>query len=148
MRVLAAIPLVVTISASANELPSQLLLKCEGKVSVVSEFEGKPNIMDSKFDVTLRLKDGELEDTSSMWMNTKACELKGGVIRCRARSVVNTGDSSEKRELLSVITRDTGEYQHFLQTWSYAGKNATGRERGNMKLRRYGICRAVGKPIF
>jgi hypothetical protein len=43
----------------------------------------------------------------------------------------------------------TDGYHHWLQTKSYEGKKATGKETGaGSTIRRDGVCRPVGKPIF
>ncbi len=138
-------------SAWADDLPTNLLLKCEGKVSVVMNFEGSlPNSMNDKFETMLRLKDGELSDTGSIWLATKGCVLRNGTVRCSAKSVVATGigSGSERRELTAFLSRETGEYNLFLETWSFTGANASGKQKGNTKLHRFGICTQVSKPIF
>ena len=150
MRALAMLLSLWTVSALADELPTNLLLKCEGKVSVIFT-NNSLNFKDDKFDTVLRLKDGELSDTNSIWLTTKDCGLRNGVIRCPAKSVVALPtplSGSERRELQSFITRETGEYNFYLETWSFEGPNASGRQTGNSKLRRTGVCTQVGKPIF
>jgi hypothetical protein len=53
-------------SAWADDLPTNLLLKCEGKVSWILDFEGnRPETHENKFETMLRLKDGELSESSS-----------------------------------------------------------------------------------
>jgi hypothetical protein len=132
-------------SAMAEELPTNLLLKCEGKVTTL--INGMlPD--ERKFETTLRLKDGVLSDTDTSWLTTKACELRNGIVHCESRAVVSLDKGSERRELKSYIARETGEYNLFLETWSFEGSNATGRQKTNMKWHRAGICRPISKPIF
>jgi hypothetical protein len=98
-----------------------------------------------KFETTLRLKDGVLSDTDTTSLTTKGCELRNAIVHCESRIVVPTDKGSERRELKSYIARETGEYNLFLETW---GLNATGKQTGNMKWHRAGICRPISKPIF
>jgi hypothetical protein len=147
MRAIAVILSLWTVSALADELPTSLLLKCEGKVSTI--FTGNGSLSkDDKFEALLRLKDGELSEVDSSWMTTKNCSLQNGIVHCSAKSIVPIDGGSERRELESFIRRETGEYHFFLQTWDFEGPNASGRQVGNMKLSRAGICRQVSKPIF
>jgi hypothetical protein len=153
MRALLAILGLWTISARADELPNDLLLKCEGKVSIVFTVTGRPPNLDDfnedKFDVMLHLKDGKLSDPS-MWLAARGCTLRNGLVHCSATSIVpsNIDSGSTRWELNSYVTRQTGEYNLFVETWSFEGRNASGRPTGNMKLRRNGVCRQVSKPIF
>ena len=134
-------------SASAEELPKNLLMKCEGRLTILG-LETLPH--QSKFETTLRLRDGELSDTGSMWLTTKGCQLTNGVVRCSLKTVVpsRVDNGSERRELQSFIVRETGEYNHFLETWSFEGRNASGKQKGNMKWHREGVCRPISSPIF
>ena len=60
MRLLVGMIGLWAVSAWADDLPTNLLLKCEGKVSVISSSEGsRPNIDGGKFETMLRLKDGD-----------------------------------------------------------------------------------------
>jgi hypothetical protein len=141
------------VSAWADDLPTNLLLKCEGKVLLLINFEGsRPRSDEGKFETMLRLKDGELSDTGSIWLTTKNCALRNGIIQCSAKSVANVTDptvgGSSRREMKSYISRETGEYNLFVEDWSFAGANASGKQRGNTKLHRFGICRSISQPIF
>lgn len=139
------------VSAWADDLPTNLLLKCEGKVSWIMDFVGsRPDFHDDKFETMLRLKDGELSDTRSIWLTTKGCVLRNNVIRCSAiRVQPSTADSgSHRSELNAYISRETGEYDLFMETLYFTGANASGKQEGSLKWRRSGICRAVSKPIF
>jgi hypothetical protein len=137
-------------SAWADELPTNLLLKCEGKVWWMYELDGRLNSHEDKFETMLRLKDGELSDAGSIWLTTKGCVLRNNIIRCSAiRAEPSTIDSGSSRsELTAHISRETGEYNHFKETLYFTGANASGKQKGNMKWHRVGICRTVSKPIF
>jgi len=120
-------------------------------VSVIMNTDGgRPNFSNDKFETMLHLKDNELSDTSSIWLTTKGCVLRNAIVHCSAKSVVATGigSGSARQELTAYISRKTGEYNFFLENWSYAGPNASGKQIANMKLHRSGICRQVSKPIF
>jgi hypothetical protein len=150
MRAVAVVILSLwTFSAMADELPTNLLLKCEGKVSIIITLP-KPDYNESKFETMVRLKDGELSDTDTRWLTTNNCALRNGVVFCSAKLVVPIRDNkgSERRELESYITRETGEYDLFLETWDYDSQNASGKATANMKLHRKGICRQISKPVF
>jgi hypothetical protein len=148
MRLFLTVLLVGSTSALAQELPSNLLLKCDGKRTITFHpFKGIPPVIGERFQATLRLKDGELADVDSHWMTSKGCALANGIVRCTSKTVVPTESGSERREINSYIVRETGEYL-FLETWSFEGKNATGRQTGDMKYRRTGICRQASQPIF
>jgi hypothetical protein len=137
------------VSAWADDLPTNLLLKCEGKDSVTWKLEGsRPDFVDKKFETMLRLKDGELSDTS-LSQTTKGCALRNGIVHCSAKSVAPSIDSgSWWREVTAYIFRETGEYNLFINNRRFAGANASGKQNGNMSMHRSGICRDVGKPIF
>lgn len=135
--------------AYAHDLPSNLLLKCEGKLAIstipVTIIEpGK------KFEATLRLKGGELSDINSPWLTTKNCALNNGVVYCSDQLVVSSGigKGSERRELEAFLTRETGEFRFFLETWGYDGPNAKGKPTSNMKQSRIGLCRPISGPLF
>src|ERR1700730_6404163 len=109
-----------TVGAWSDGLPTNLLLKCEGKVSIVTTGD-HPIIHDMKFETILRLKDGELSDIDSISLTTKGCELRNNTVHCSAKSVGPTRSGSERRELESYIYRETGEYKLFLITSFYRG---------------------------
>jgi hypothetical protein len=138
-------------AALADDLPTNLLLKCEGKESWILDFEGsRPETHENKFETMLRLKDGELSDTRAIWLTTKGCVLRNNVIHCSAKQVnpssIETGSS--RSELTAYISRETGEYNLFTNTVHFIGANASGKQRGSTKSHHSGICRTVSKPIF
>jgi len=139
-----------SVSAAAGELPRNLLLKCEGKLTVLLNKPTIDSLTPQKFETILRLKDAELADTGSFFLNTANCELKNGVVICTGKatypSTIDNG--SESREMKSYINRETGEYNFFMETTNWAGRNATGKKTDGMKYHRSGICRPISKPIF
>jgi hypothetical protein len=137
-------------SAAADELSKNLLLKCEGTLRVLLSKPTTGSLTPRKFETTLRLKDGELADTDSMFLNTGNCELRSGVVFCIGKALYPStiGNGSESREMKSYINRETGEYNFFMETTSYTGRDATGKKTESMKYHRSGICRPISKPIF
>lgn len=139
-----------SVSAAADELPKNLLLKCEGTLTILLSKPTLDSLTPRKFETMLRLKDGELADTDSMFLNTGNCELGNGIVFCTGKanypSTIDNG--SESREMKSYINRETGEYNFFMETTSYTGRNAIGKKTGGMKYHRSGICRQISKPIF
>jgi hypothetical protein len=84
VRFLAFIISLSAVSAWADDLPTNLLLKCEGKVKTTSSFEGsRPDFREAKFEKMLRLKDGGLSAPDTPWP-TQGCLLHNDIIRCSA----------------------------------------------------------------
>lgn len=139
-----------SVSAVADELPKNLLLKCEGKLTTIINPPTVETLTPRKFEVTLRLKDGELADTDSHFLNTGNCELKNGVVACTGSAVYDSTISagSESRVMKSYINRETGEYNFFMETTHHTGRKGTGKKSEGMKYMRTGICRPISKPIF
>lgn len=137
-------------SAWAQELPANVLMRCEGKLTInstpaISGFDGEKT-----FEATLRLQNGELSDMGSVFLTTKGCQLRNGIVACSHTETVPTGldKTSERRHLEAYLTRETGEYHLFLETKSFEGKGGTGKQVQTMKWHRSGVCRTVSKPVF
>src|SRR2546430_781726 len=98
MRALALVVSLWAFDALADELPKNLLMKCEGKLTIIGL---EPLPLTSKFETTLKLKDGGLSDVGSIGLTTKGCELKNGVVHCTFKSVAPSTirKGSEKRDL-------------------------------------------------
>jgi hypothetical protein len=149
-RVAALLGCLWSVSAAADELPNNLLLKCEGKLTIILSKPTIDSLTPRKFETILRLKDGELADTDSMYLNTGNCELRNGVVVCTGKAIYPStiDNGSESREMKSYIKRETGEYNFFMETMSYTGRNASGKTTDGMKYHRSGVCRPISKPIF
>ncbi|QOG22246.1 MULTISPECIES: hypothetical protein [Bradyrhizobium] len=139
-----------TVCALADELPKNLLLKCEGKLTIILSKPTIESLSPKTFSTTLSLREGELADNGSAFLNTGNCELKNGVVICTGKAVYpSTIDAgSESRVMKSYINQETGEYSFFMETTHHAGRNATGSKSEGMKYMRNGVCRSIGKPIF
>jgi len=122
------LPFLWVVSAAADELPKNLLLKCEGELTIVLTKPTIDSVTPKKFETVLRLKDRELVDTDSMFLNTGNCELRNGVVFCTGKAIYASSidNGSESREMKSYINRETGEYNFFMETTNHTGRNATG----------------------
>ena len=138
-------------AAQADELPRNLLLKCEGKVTILSPTSPGLNAYSDPFSVTLRLKDGVIGDIDHNFPDGKDCILSNGSILCELDRIVPPNsflNITEKRHGIVSIVRETGEYTYLLETWGYPGKSASGKPTSNMTLRRSGACRPISRPVF
>jgi hypothetical protein len=148
MKILLAIFSLWTVAASAQELPTNLVLSCEGRET--SSMSGMSLPHEQKFKSQLKIQEGDLVDINAPWMTVKNCKLADGVVRCESQRVVNelAIGGSELRKLKASIVRATGEFRLFLRTFDYERKKLTGKKIGGVKLLRIGMCRVVSKPIF
>jgi hypothetical protein len=141
---------VLPVAAQADELPKNLLLKCEGKVTVLTN-PSTINVYSDPFSITLRLKDGIIGDIDHSFPDGKDCVLSNGNIMCELDRIVPADpmlNITEKRHGVVSIVRETGEYTYLLETWGYPGKPVSGKPTSSMKLRRSGTCRPISKPVF
>src|ERR1700692_3766664 len=71
---------------------------------------------------------------------THRCELKNGIVHCVGTAIYpSTLDpGSERREMKAYTTRETGEYNFFMETESFTGRNASGKKRGGRNDQRTG----------
>src|SRR5207253_967558 len=117
----------------------------EGTLRIVLSKPTIDSLTPRKFETTLRLKDGELADTDSMFLNTGNCELRNGVVFCAGKAIYPStiDNGSESREMKSYINWETGEYNFFMETTAHTGRNATGKKTEGMKYHRSGICRPI-----
>jgi hypothetical protein len=135
--------------ARADELPANLLLKCQGKVTTFLTLTGnKPEVLEGTFDKTLRLKDRTIGDIRFRWLEGQDCRLESGVISCRLDTVFPFENSTEKRQTVVTVDRETGEYHYSLETWGYEGKGTSGKLTSHKKSLSSGTCRPVGGRIF
>ena len=78
---------VLPAAAQADELPKNLLLKCEGKVTVLTN-PSTINVYSDPFSITLRLKDGIIGDIDHSFPDGKDCVLSNGNIMCELDRIV------------------------------------------------------------
>jgi hypothetical protein len=127
-------------------VPTNLLLKCEVKVKMTSSFDSRPHFQESKFEVTLRLKEGELSEPDSGRSTAEGCVFLNNIISCSAKRVEPSFEGGSIRsESTTYISRETGEYNQFTKALYFT---ASGKQEGSTNLHRSGTCRTVGKPIL
>jgi hypothetical protein len=138
--------------AAADDLPRELLLQCEGK-SIMFLMDGdKPTEMksDAFKGMQLRLRDGVMVDTEVNVVYGRSCNLEGGKIWCELNEAIYIPEfnSTEKRHLWISLVRETGELRLSIETRTFNGKSTTGKPRGGSQIRKSGVCRTIGKPLF
>ena len=107
--------------AQADDLPTNLLLRCQGKV--IHLMSGMTPL-DDNFDKTLRLKIRTIGDIRYKFLEGEGCRLDGGQIKCGLETVFPPDpivNSTEKRHTVLTIDRETGEYHYLLETWGLRG---------------------------
>lgn len=142
-------------AAMADELPTELLLRCDLKQTVyMTSAAGRPDLVETKLSKDFRLKDGIFYWTGLSVPVGKDCKLLDGDIACAWKGTIPLGNDpplgvrTEKRQSSVRISRATGEIKLVLETWSYIGNGAQGTPDGSMKLTQSGICRTIGKALF
>lgn len=141
--------------AAADELPSELLLRCDLKQTVYMTSTGRrPDLVETKLSKDFRLKDGTFYWTGLRVPIGNDCKLVDGDIACAWSGLIPpSGDSplgarTEKRQSSVRLSRATGEIRLVLETWGYAGDGIKGTPDGAMKMTQSGVCRTIGKALF
>jgi hypothetical protein len=136
----------------ADELPKELLLQCAVTAKGMLTAPGtKPDFLEDKYTMTLRLKDGSIGNIEQSWLEGKNCVLVDGNIRCEltATRYYKESNSTIKEHRTASINRATGEMHLFAEAWNYDGTQATGTPASTSKLIRTGVCHpATTKPLF
>jgi len=137
---------VLSPAANADELPKELLLQCEGKVTAIIMLGAKPEFSTATFKSTLRLKDGSIGNIEYNFLDGKDCVLVKGEVRCELNEVIYMKElnATERRHGTVSINRATGELRMFLETWSFDGTRASGTPSTTVKLTKTGVCRPAG----
>jgi hypothetical protein len=143
-----AVALVSISIAHADDLPSELLLQCDGTVKTI--ITGKYPVIDSSTfsKKIIRIKDR----VASVAVNpvlTKNCALSGTSVACdyqysEYESKLNVTTKARNRLLLS---RTTGELNVWLHSLHFDGKTTRG-DPDTLDVYWDGVCQTVGKPIF
>jgi hypothetical protein len=124
----------------ADELPSEMLFQCEGKMNAVLD-AAKPLTRDSTFRINLRLRDGTIVDTQTGVVEGAECMQENGEIKCKVTKLYPLADSVVKRFSTVVINRKTRELTLWLESWDYKGSDASGTPTAHLRVLRTGICR-------
>jgi hypothetical protein len=132
--VLAAIP------ASAEDLPKELLLQCEGKMNAVMD---APNALsrDATFRLNLHLKDGTISDTATNVVEGERCVQDQGEIKCEVTRLYPFPSYVLKRFSNVVINRNTRAVTLWVESWEYQGSEPSGTPTAHMRVLRTGVCR-------
>ena len=143
-----------TAALAEGELPAELLLRCELKVTLYFEARGKNELHESKEVKDFRLKDGAFGSTNSPTPLGKNCKLIGNQIVCKLTMTSPTKDMisgrprTEWRESSVLLNRSTGEINTRLDTKEYVGEVAKGTPDIRVGVSQLGVCRTVGKPLL
>ncbi|MDN3273362.1 hypothetical protein QWJ07_03845 [Frankia sp. RB7] len=137
-------------SALADDLPPELLLKCDMNQKVKTTYVGGENSNEASLQQTLRLKSGSLMNVENGGLEGADCALKDGQVLCklnRVRPILDTGRTSKEQSTV-VLSRSTGEISIAFEQWGYEGSQAVGKPTSHLLISRTGICRSVGKAVF
>jgi hypothetical protein len=141
-----ALAAVVLHPACAQELPSELLLHCEGTMSAVLEAQPSPVTRTQTFSLNLRLKDGTIVDTGSGLVEGTGCALDGEHIKCEVTKQypLPQYNTVVKRSSSVVLNRSTGQVTLLVESWDFPQNSDT--HTAHMRVMRTGICR--GNALF
>jgi hypothetical protein len=124
----------------ADELPSEMLFQCEGKLNAVLD-AAKPQARDSTFRINLRLRDGVIVDAQTGLVEGAECTQESGEIKCQVTKLYPLANSVVKRFSTVVINRKTRELTLWLESWDYNGNETSGTPTAHLRVLRTGICR-------
>jgi hypothetical protein len=140
-----------TTDVSANALPRQLVLQCEGDTNLVTTHGNENDIQRAPFQLALRLTDGSLHNIQYDFLEGKDCTLVDDVVRCELDTTTHNrelGTTSKEHRTVS-INRATGEMKLMLESQTFAGTDTIGEPLIAIKSSRIGHCRsAATMPLF
>lgn len=147
------VAMLVTAAMAEDELPRELLLRCELKNTTIVIGGGKTDMHDDNEVKDFHLKDGTFEFTSGYVPLGTDCKLSNGKIGCKFSRTTSSrsaefGPSVEKRESFVLLTRATGEMLLNIKTRLYQGETIKGEPSLTMTSHYEGNCRSIGKPLF
>lgn len=125
---------------AADELPTDLLLHCEGSMNAVMDLPSAQS-RSATFRLILHLKDGLITDTQTGVIEGEACVQNNGEIRCEVIKHYPRANSMIKRHSSVVLNRGTREITLWVESWDYQGLDASGIPRAHMRVLRTGLCR-------
>jgi hypothetical protein len=155
-RVISIITVSLIGAAIAEELPSELLLKCDLKQTGYSVYQGKPDYHEIQLSKTFRLKDRVFSLVDSRLPSGENCKLNDGQIECEFNATIPLDEvpglqgqsRTEKRHSTVRLNRSTGELRLVLETWGYVGEGTKGKPNSTLNLIQTGVCRSIGKALF
>ncbi|MFZ0606292.1 MAG: hypothetical protein WBD53_03685 [Xanthobacteraceae bacterium] len=143
--------LMLAANTSADELPKELLLHCQGSAEVHITRANKTERQKDRFDLTLRLRDGSIANTEYNFLEGKNCALLGEVIRCEFSATAYNSelDTTSQEHRAVTISRDTGEMHLSLETKTFDGTSTSGEPTATITSSRTGVCHsAATQPLF
>ncbi len=146
--------MLLPMAALADDLPAELLLRCDLKQTLFLKSRGKPEFDERTFSKDFRLKNGVFGWTNNHIPVGKDCKLVDGEIACEWSGIIPPskdsplGPYTEKRQSSVRLSRATGEIRLVLETWDYAGDGVKATPIGSMRMIQSGACRTIGKPLF
>jgi hypothetical protein len=142
--------LLVPIAALADELPPELLLKCDINQKIKTTYVGGENSNEASFAQTLRLKSGVMSNIDNGAVEGTDCALKDRQVLCsldRVRPILDNSRTSKEHSTV-VLSRSTGEISLAFEQWGYDGPQPVGKPSSHLLISRTGICRSIGKAVF
>jgi hypothetical protein len=140
LRALAALTIIPLQAFAADELPQELLLRCEGTMNAVADVP-KPQTHSGSFNINLRLRDRSIVDIQTGVVEGAECVQVNGEIKCEATKFYPQPNSVIKRFSSVFINRNTRELTLWLESWDYQGSDASGTPTAHLRVLRTGICR-------
>ena len=132
--------LLIAIPASAEDLPKELLLQCEGKSNAVMDVP-RSESRSGTFRVNLLLKDGSVSDTTTNVVEGTGCVQDKGEIKCEVTKQYPFPNSVLKRFSSVVINRNTRDVTLWVESWEYQGADTSGAPAAHARVLRTGTCR-------
>ena len=137
---LGALAFMLLQASAADELPNELLLRCEGNMSAVLD-SPTPQTRSSGFTINLRLKDRSIVDVQTGVVEGAECIQQNGEIRCEVTKLYPLPNSVIKRFSTVFINRNTRELTLWVESWDYQGSDASGTPTAHLRAVRTGLCR-------
>lgn len=127
---------------SADELPRELALQCQGNTKLSVTRGNETDVQTDTFHLTLRLKDGSLGNIEYDFLEGKNCNLVDGIIRCELNTTTYNRelDTTNIEHRTVAISRITGEMNLTLESQTFDGANTTGEPTSTIKSFRTGVC--------
>jgi len=139
-RLLVAAQLMSLHAFAADELPKELLLRCEGTMNAVMDVPA-PQSRTAPLVLNLRLKDGSVTDAQTGVIEGEECVQDKGEIKCEVTRLYPLPNSIIKRYSSVMINRNTREFTLWLESWDYQGRDASGTPTAHLRVLRTGLCR-------
>jgi hypothetical protein len=152
---LALLPLAMfaTDAKADDELPSELLLRCELKTTINIVSNGKTDFHEATKVEDFHLKDGTIEFTSALVPLGTDCKLSNGTIGCKfsqtkASSSAQFGPSVKKTRERCSVAQSYRRDEDANKNVTLSRRKIKGEPSLTMNSHSEGICRSVGKPLF